>query len=206
MTTNRTLCGVHTLQTEDNSGYYPIAVFYKLDKNYSQRETCLLSDTKYETLPEVIEYLTTVLDKVGSETEDCCCDEGEEVLDFIDSTVILDPLVVEYPTREHLGDIHRGTVVGWHVDYRTNVDKPHGKATMLSNLAWMNAEGEVNYVIVDKVEITSRSHKQVREAIRKMFRIISNNYKIGGKIDLEVVPQGKTLARYVLKEYYGLTV
>ena len=195
---NRVLCGFHALQSIEGSDYYPVLVYYKLDDNLSFRETGLAVNERCETLEEALDVLDDL-----SYCMNYDCSESEEDFDPLNlrSNVELDALTVKFPGRSEIGNIMKGKVVGWHIDFKTNANKKHATPCLITNIAWMSDDGGVGFVVVDKMSIKSSGPAGTRAGIHKLFRLVTSRYKLGGELELQVVPVGKSLARYTLTEY-----
>ena len=200
--TNRVLCGFHALQSIDGNDYFPVLVYYKLDNQFSIRETGLAVNEKCESLDEALDVLDELTYCMNT-----TCVEKEEDFDplNLNSTLELDTLTVTFPRRSEIGDIVKGKVVGWHIDFKTNANKKHATPCLITNIAWMSDDGDLGFVVVDKMSIKSSSPVGTRAGIHKLFRLVTSKYKLGGEIELQVVPVGKTLARYTLTEYTNPT-
>ena len=196
--TNRVLCGVHALKENDKEIYFPVAVYFKLENRKTYREAGLLRGDEGPSLDHTLDYLDEAL--VGMEHDEIMGVEYTEA-ELTNDEITLDPLCVTYPSRKLVGESIKGRVVGWHIDLKLNATRPQSPPVLIANLAWMSNSGELNYVIVDKVNIAARDEKLLTAEIHEMFVGMASYFKLGGDIKVEVVPVGKYRARYVLKDY-----
>lgn len=198
--TSRVLCGLHTLQDTDNpSIFYPVAVYLSKEGTHSNRESGLVSNEKYESLEAALDELEAAIGYYSDEMEDVLGQMYTEK-EILDSDIKLDRLTVYYPSRERLGETLSGTIVGWHVDLKTNSKKPNRPACLFANVSWMDSEGNVYHTIVRKEPIPNISDDDVGQCVALAFKIMAKEYRLGSTVTVDVVPVGKKAAKFNITE------
>lgn len=194
------LCGVHTLKERNGESYYPVAVYLDVSKKYAERETCLLRSARSTD----IETVWAVIEKDMEE----CTEEGVyEWPHFVgnhDTENIpgsLDGLRLYHPTKNKIGEEVQGTVVGWHIDYRTNAGKS-SNPVILGNVCFHDHLQRVNFVTVAKHHLDKApTNQELVSLMAVAFEKLSDKFKLGGSCVIDIVPVGKERARFVMREY-----
>ena len=200
-TNTKILCGIHALASRGGRNYFPVAVYLNTNNHLTQRETILLREEKCDSLG-------AVFDIIEEENRDVKNTEKWERPFFVDEYTTeelaeigkLEPLRLYHPTKERIGEVIRGTVVGWHVDFRTN----HGKKcppVMVGNVAFHDEQGRVNFVTVSKKEFVPKSATHIGEMLAQGYEVMTEAVQLGGTLCVGVEALGKSRARFVVKEY-----
>lgn len=200
MPETKILCGIHCLKERAADRYYPVAVYLATNGNYTDRETCLIKDEVEDTREGIFDLIDEHL--TFCKNDDDGWDWPHFVGDFDTSKIpgSLDGLRLYHPTKNRIGETISGTVAGWHVDYRTNYSKSYSPV-IIGNLCFHDGEGRVNFVTVAKHEIEPHNEEHLRFAMAKAFEQLSEQFKLGGEVIIDIVPAGKDRARFSQREY-----
>lgn len=198
--TNRVLCGVHALKQKDENVFYPVAVYFNVKDHMTHRECGLVADDPQDSIEHCLDYIEDAIAYYATEEKYHIAGVEYTAREIADENIKLSPMRVYYPKRGLVGETLKGQVVGWHVDYKTN-DSKKCDPCLITNVAWMDSRGFVNYVIVDKMNIQPKSPKDIARMMSNAFTVISKNMRLGGELTVDVVPAGPHRARYVINEY-----
>jgi len=187
MTDEKVFSGIHAVKS-NTGNFHAVAVFLDVCNEFVNRYGLLLNEEPYDNLNEVLDDM-----------ERLCENDILSICQYED----LDQIDIYHPTRDQVGEVVKGKLVGFHIDYKRQPKKSKRSPVLLANVAVL-INGEVHFVCADKMEIPIGNYdsESFSESIivRTYMQDVWEKFIFGDEVSLDIVPLGRHRARYVLKE------